>query len=158
FFFSSRRRHTSFSRDWSSDVCSSDLPELLRVVRVAVGLGIEEVRLTGGEPLLRPDLVDVVAGIAELGVEVSMTTNALGLDKKAEALVAAGLTRVNISLDTLRPETFRRLALRDRLDDTLRGIEAAAAAGLQPVKLNTVLMRDVNDVEAVDLLEFALAH
>ncbi len=133
-------------------------PELLRVVRVAVDLGIEEVRLTGGEPLLRPDLVDVVAGIAELGVEVSMTTNALGLDKKAEALVAAGLTRVNISLDTLRPETFRRLALRDRLDDTLRGIEAAAAAGLQPVKLNTVLMRDVNDVEAVDLLEFALAH
>src|SRR5690606_39537161 len=85
FFFSSRRRHTSFSRDWSSDVCSSDLPELLRVVRVAVGLGIEEVRLTGGEPLLRPDLVDVVAGIAELGVEVSMTTNALGLDKKARS-------------------------------------------------------------------------
>jgi cyclic pyranopterin phosphate synthase len=133
-------------------------PELLRLVRVAVDLGIEEVRLTGGEPLLRPDLVDVVAGIAAMGVEVSMTTNALGLDKKVEALVEAGLTRVNISLDTLRRETFRRLALRDRLDDTLRGIEAAAAAGLHPIKLNTVLMKDVNDVEAVDLLEFALAH
>ena len=132
--------------------------ELIRLVRIAVDLGIEEVRLTGGEPLLRRDLVDVVSGIAELGVEVSMTTNALGLDKMAQPLVDAGLTRVNISLDTLDPETFRKLALRDRLDDTLAGIRAAAAAGLTPLKLNTVLMRDINDHEAPQLLEFALEH
>lgn len=132
--------------------------ELIHLARIAVDLGIEEVRLTGGEPLLRRDLVDVVAGIAALGVEVSMTTNALGLDKMAQSLVAAGLTRVNISLDTLNPETFAQLARRDRLDDTLAGIAAAAAAGLAPLKLNTVLMRDINDHEAPDLLAFALEH
>ncbi len=132
--------------------------ELLALVEVAVSLGIEEVRLTGGEPLLRPDLVDVVRGVAAMGVEVSMTTNALGLDKMAPALVDAGLTRVNISLDTLRHDTFVTLARRDRLDDTLAGIEAAAAAGLTPLKLNTVLMRGINDVEAVDLLGYALEH
>ena len=130
--------------------------ELIHLARIAVDLGIEEVRLTGGEPLLRRDLIDVVAGISALGVEVSMTTNALGLDKMAEDLVKAGLTRVNISLDTLDRETFRTLARRDRLDDTLAGIAAADAAGLQPLKLNTVLMRDINDHEAPDLLRFAL--
>lgn len=132
--------------------------ELLHLARIAVDLGIEEVRLTGGEPLLRRDLVDVVSGLAALGVEVSMTTNALGLDKVAESLVEAGLTRVNISLDTLDRETFRTLARRDRLDDTLAGIAAADAAGLAPLKLNTVLMRDINDHEAPDLLTFALEH
>ncbi|WP_109472837.1 GTP 3',8-cyclase MoaA [Ornithinimicrobium cavernae] len=132
--------------------------ELIHLARIAVGLGIDEVRLTGGEPLLRRDLVDVVSGIAALGVEVSMTTNALGLDKLAGALVDAGLTRVNISLDTLDRDTFRTLARRDRLDDTLAGIAAAAAAGLQPLKLNTVLMRDLNDHEAPELLAFALEH
>lgn len=132
--------------------------ELLQLIGVLVDLGIDEVRLTGGEPLLRPDLVEVVAGASALGPEVSMTTNALGLDKTATALVGAGLSRVNISLDTLDHATFKALARRDRLDDTLRGIEAAAAAGLTPVKLNTVLMRDINDIEAVDLLAFALEH
>ncbi|WP_228266508.1 GTP 3',8-cyclase MoaA [Ornithinimicrobium ciconiae] len=132
--------------------------ELIHLARIAVGLGIDEVRLTGGEPLLRRDLVDVVAGISALGVEVSMTTNALGLDKMAPDLVAAGLTRVNISLDTLDRETFKTLARRDRLDDTLAGIAAADAAGLAPLKLNTVLMRDINDHESPALLAFALEH
>ncbi|WP_153395174.1 GTP 3',8-cyclase MoaA [Ornithinicoccus halotolerans] len=137
--------------------------ELLRLVAMAVDLGVTEVRLTGGEPLLRRDLVDVVAGIAAMTgddgpVEVSMTTNALGLDRVADDLRAAGLARVNISLDTLRPDTFRELARRDRLDDTLRGVRAAAEAGFHPVKLNTVLLRGVNDQEAVDLLAFALEH
>ena len=132
--------------------------ELIHLARIAVSLGIDEVRLTGGEPLLRRDVVDVVAGIAALGVEVSMTTNGLGLDKMAPALVEAGLTRVNVSLDTLDHETFRTLARRDRLDDTLKGIEAAAAAGLKPLKINTVLMRDINDHESPDLLRFALDH
>lgn len=134
--------------------------ELLRLASVAVSLGITEVRLTGGEPLLRRDLVDVVAGITALdpSPEVSMTTNALGLTKNASALVDAGLTRVNVSLDTLTEETFKQMARRDRFQDTLDGIRAASDAGLAPLKLNTVLLRGVNDHEAPDLLAFALEH
>jgi cyclic pyranopterin phosphate synthase len=134
--------------------------ELVRLAGIAVSLGVEEIRLTGGEPLLRRDLVDVVAGLAALdpAPEISMTTNGVGLAKIAGALRDAGMTRVNVSLDTLRREVFLDLAKRDRLADTLEGIRAAAEAGLRPVKLNTVLMRDVNDVEAVDLLAFALEH
>jgi cyclic pyranopterin phosphate synthase len=135
-------------------------PELVRVAGVAVSLGIEEIRLTGGEPLLRRDLVEVVAGLAALDPrpEISMTTNGVGLAKIAGSLRDAGMTRVNVSLDTLRRDVFLDLAKRDRLADTLEGIRAAAEAGLTPVKLNTVLMRGVNDVEAVDLLAFALEH
>jgi len=137
--------------------------ELLRLTAVAVDLGIEEVRLTGGEPLLRSDIIDVVTGIRAIHgpvgpPEVSMTTNALGLERTAEALAAAGMGRVNVSLDTLRPDRFRELARRDRLDDTLAGIRAAYRAGLHPLKLNAVLMRGINDDEALDLLDFALEH
>ncbi|HNV10169.1 MAG TPA: GTP 3',8-cyclase MoaA [Propionibacteriaceae bacterium] len=137
------------------------LPELITVVKVAVEAGISEVRLTGGEPLLRPDVVEVVAGIASLEgphgrPEVSMTTNGIGLASLAQPLKDAGLARINISLDTLRPERFLALARRDRLDDTLAGIEASAAVGLAPLKLNTVLMRGVNDDEAVDLVSWAI--
>lgn len=134
--------------------------EIVRLADVAVGMGIEEIRLTGGEPLLRRDLVDVVAGLAALdpAPEISMTTNGVGLARIAEDLKAAGLTRVNVSIDTLDRETFIELAKRDRLADTLAGIEASAAAGLLPVKLNTVLMRGVNDSEAPGLLAFALEH
>ncbi|MDO5739012.1 MAG: GTP 3',8-cyclase MoaA [Ornithinimicrobium sp.] len=135
-------------------------PEMLRLARIAVSLGIDEIRLTGGEPLLRRDLVDVVAGLAAIdpAPEISMTTNGVGLAKVAGALVEAGLTRVNVSIDTLKRETFIELSKRDRLKDTLAGIEAAAEAGLAPIKLNTVLMRGINDVEATDLLGFALEH
>lgn len=135
-------------------------PEVVRLAGVAVSLGIEEIRLTGGEPLLRRDLVDVVAGLAALdpAPEISMTTNGIGLEKTAKALREAGMTRVNVSLDTLRRETFIELAKRDRLHDTLAGIRAAAEAGLTPVKLNTVLMRGINDVDAPDLLAFALEN
>ena len=137
--------------------------ELLRLTALAVDLGIEEVRLTGGEPLLRRDIIDVVTGIRAIHgpagpPEVSMTTNALGLERTAEALAAAGMGRVNVSLDTLRPDRFRELARRDRLDDTLAGIRAAYRAGLHPLKLNAVLMRGINDDEALDLLDFALEH
>ena len=134
--------------------------EIVRLADVAVGMGIEEIRLTGGEPLLRRDLVDVVAGLAALdpAPEITMTTNGVGLARIAEDLKAAGLTRVNVSIDTLDRETFIELAKRDRLADTLAGIEASAAAGLLPVKLNTVLMRGVNEAEAPDLLAFALEH
>ncbi|GAA4885950.1 GTP 3',8-cyclase MoaA [Serinicoccus chungangensis] len=136
--------------------------EVVRLADVAVSMGIEEIRLTGGEPLLRRDLVDVVAGLSALdpAPEVSMTTNGIGLDKNAAALREAGLTRVNVSLDTLRRDVFISLAKRDRLADTLAGIHAAAEAGLVPVKINTVLMRGVNDADedVVALLTFALEH
>jgi cyclic pyranopterin phosphate synthase len=134
--------------------------EVTRLVGIAVTrLGIREVRLTGGEPLLRRGLPGIVAGIAafEPRPEVSITTNGIGLARTAEALRTAGLDRVNVSLDTLDAATFKRLSHRDRLTDVLAGLEAAAAAGLTPVKVNTVLMRGVNDHDAPALLEFCLA-
>ncbi|MEU6247042.1 GTP 3',8-cyclase MoaA [Glycomyces sp. NPDC047010] len=135
--------------------------EVSRLVRIAVrDLGVREVRFTGGEPLLRPGLPGIVreAAALEPRPETSLTTNAIGLDKLAPTLAAAGLDRVNVSLDTLDRETFKALAKRDRLDATLAGIAGAAAAGLAPVKINTVLMRGVNDTEAPALLRFALDH
>lgn len=132
--------------------------ELIRLVRVGVDCGVDSVRLTGGEPLLRPDVVDVVARIAELGVEVSMTTNGLRLPSLAMPLRDAGLQRVNISLDTLDRDTFKKLTHRDRLVDTVAGIRAAQVAGLEPVKVNTVLLRGVNDHEAPDLLRWAISE
>ncbi|WP_051326087.1 GTP 3',8-cyclase MoaA [Glycomyces tenuis] len=135
--------------------------EVIRLVGVAVEeLGVREVRFTGGEPLLRPGLPGIVAAVAKLEPrpEISLTTNAIGLDRLAGALVEAGLDRVNVSLDTLEPERFEALAKRDRLAATLRGLEAAAASGLAPVKINTVLMRGVNDDEAPELLRFAVDH
>ena len=138
--------------------------ELVRVARATVALGITEIRLTGGEPLLRPDVVDVVRRLAELrtpdgaAVEVSMTTNALRLPALAGPLRDAGLARVNVSLDTLDRERFARLTRRDRLDATLAGLAAAREAGFRPIKLNAVAMRDVNDDEVVDLVRFAVDH
>jgi GTP 3',8-cyclase len=135
--------------------------EVVRLVRVAVErLGVTEVRFTGGEPLLRRGLAGIVTRTAELRPrpEISLTTNAIGLARSAAALRTAGLDRVNVSLDTLRPETFRKLARRDRMPDVLDGLTAAAAAGLTPVKVNAVLMRDLNDDEAVPLLRFCLEH
>ncbi|WP_075004120.1 GTP 3',8-cyclase MoaA [Streptacidiphilus jiangxiensis] len=133
--------------------------EIVRLVRIAVGdLGVREVRFTGGEPLLRPGLVGIVAACAALDPrpELSLTTNGIGLARTASALAGAGLDRVNVSLDTLDPGTFRTLSRRDRLADVLAGIEAAHEAGLRPVKLNAVLMRGVNDHEAADLLAWSL--
>lgn len=137
--------------------------ELMRLVTVAVHEGVTEVRLTGGEPLLRPDVVDVVAAIASVEgpsgrPEVSMTTNGIGLARLASALRAAGLARLNVSLDTLRPDRFLTLTRRDRLDDVLGGLDAARAAGFGPIKVNSVLMRGVNDDEAVALLRWALGE
>jgi cyclic pyranopterin phosphate synthase len=133
--------------------------EVVRLVRIGVEqLGIQEVRFTGGEPLLRRGLAQIVARCAGLvpRPELSLTTNGIGLARLAAPLRAAGLDRVNVSLDTLRPGTFRQLARRDRLGDVLAGIAAAVAAGLVPVKVNSVLMRGVNDGEARDLLRFCL--
>ncbi|MFC1407099.1 MULTISPECIES: GTP 3',8-cyclase MoaA [Streptacidiphilus] len=135
--------------------------EIVRLVQLAVtGLGVTEVRFTGGEPLLRPGLVGIVAACAALDPrpELSLTTNGIGLARTAAALREAGLDRVNVSLDTLDRETFRTLTRRDRLDDVVAGLAAAEAAGLSPVKINTVLMRGVNDHEAADLLDWCLDH
>ena len=135
--------------------------ELVRMVRIGVELlGITEVRFTGGEPLLRRGLPGIVARTAALRPrpEISLTTNGIGLDRLAGPLREAGLDRINVSLDTLRPEVFRKLSRRDRLGDVLAGLAGAAAAGLSPVKVNTVLMRGLNDDEAVPLLRFCLDH
>ncbi len=144
--------------DWTprEDLLTDD--ELVRLVRIAVGLGVREVRLTGGEPLLRPNLPDLVSRMRAAcpDLRMSLTTNGLRLAELAPALVAAGLQRVNVSLDTLQPDRFRTLTRRDGLDDVLAGLAAAAAAGFAPVKVNTVLVRGSNDDEAPDLLSFCL--
>ena len=132
--------------------------ELLRIIGILVGLGVDTVRLTGGEPLLRRSLVDVVAGIAALDPRprIAMTSNGVGLDRLAARLAAAGLDRVNVSLDTTDPQHFARLTRRDRLEDVIAGLAAAADAGLTPVKVNAVAMRGLNDVDAPDLLQWCL--
>jgi len=132
--------------------------ELVRLAGVFASMGVRTVRLTGGEPLLRRGLPGLVARLSQLGLTLSLTTNGVGLERQAQALRDAGLRRVNVSLDSLRSERFAALTLRDRHADVLRGLAAARAAGLEPVKVNTVLMRGVNDDEAGDLLEWALAE
>src|SRR6476619_8600284 len=111
--------------------------ELLRVIGIFVGLGVRQVRLTGGEPLLRRSLVEVVAGIAAMTPrpQIAMTTNGIGLDRLAGPLAEAGLDRVNVSLDTVDPSDFLSLTRRDRFGDVERGLKAAASAGLTPVKV-----------------------
>ncbi len=143
--------------DWLPNPSLLTDDEVVRLITIAVErLGITEVRFTGGEPLLRRGLPAIVAGTAALRPrpEISLTTNGIGLDRLAGPLQAAGLDRINVSLDTLRPATFKLLAKRDRLGDVLDGLAAAAATGLAPVKVNAVLMRGVNDDEAVPLLRF----
>jgi cyclic pyranopterin phosphate synthase len=132
--------------------------ELLRVIGVFVGLGVRQVRLTGGEPLLRRSIVEVVAGIAALEPrpQIAMTTNGVGLERVAGRLAEAGLNRVNVSLDTIDAETFTGLTRRDRLTDVEKGLAAAAEAGLTPVKVNAVAMRGVNDRTVPDVLAWCL--
>ncbi|GAA1644095.1 GTP 3',8-cyclase MoaA [Georgenia ruanii] len=151
--------------DWlpTPQVLTDD--EVIRLITVAVEhLGIREVRFTGGEPLLRKGLERIVAATSALRTdqglvpETSLTTNGLGLAHRAHALAAAGLNRVNVSLDSLDRQTYATLARRDRLPDVLAGIAAADEAGLTPVKINAVLMRGLNDHHAPDLLAFALGR
>src|SRR4051812_43546130 len=133
--------------------------ELLRLITIAVrDLGIQELRFTGGEPLLRRGLEGLMAASAALEPrpDISLTTNGIGLARRAESLAAAGVNRLNVSMDTLQQERFATITRRDRLSDVLEGLAAARAAGLGPVKINTVLLRGVNDDEAVPLLRFAV--
>jgi len=144
--------------DWLPKPELLSFEEITRVVSVMVGLGITSVRLTGGEPLLRRGLPELVRQLASLTPRpsLSMTTNGLGLDRLAKPLAEAGLDRVNVSLDTIDRDAFVRLTRRDRLDDVVIGLRAAAEAGLTPVKVNAVAMRGVNDTGSADLLQWCL--
>lgn len=134
------------------------LEEIARVARVAAGLGIRKVRLTGGEPLARKNILKLVRDIAAIpGIEdLSMTTNGLLLEEFAQPLADAGLGRVNVSMDTLRPERFRAICRMGELDAVLRGIDAAARVGLEPVKVNAVVMRGSNFDELQDFARFGM--
>jgi len=145
--------------DWtpSEQLLSDD--EIVRLVSIGVRrLGIREVRFTGGEPTLRKGLESILSRVSGLTPrpEISLTTNGIGLSRRARSFAAAGVDRLNVSLDTLRPETFLKITRRDRITDVLDGMAAARAAGLDPVKVNTVLLRGVNDDEAVPLLRYCL--
>jgi cyclic pyranopterin phosphate synthase len=133
--------------------------EVVRLIAIAIEqLGVREVRFTGGEPLVRRGLVDVVrrTRAVDPDVELSITTNGIGLARTAGALADAGLDRVNVSLDTVRPDTFREITRRDRFDDVVEGLAAAEAARLGPVKVNAVLLRGHNDDQAPELLRWCL--
>jgi cyclic pyranopterin phosphate synthase len=145
--------------DWlSRDTLLTD-DEIHRLARIAVArLGIRSIRITGGEPLVRrglPELIGRLSGISP-SLELSLTTNGVGLARLARTLHAAGLQRVNVSLDTLRPDRFLQITRRDHLHHVLAGLAAARDAGLNPVKINAVLVRGVNDDEILDLVSFAV--
>ncbi len=133
--------------------------EILHLVKVGASLGVEKIRLTGGEPSIRPGVVELVRGIAAIpGIrDIAMTTNALLLHEQAQALADAGLRRVNISIDTLDADKFHKITRWGHIEDVWRGIAAAEAAGLRPVKLNAVVVRNFNDgQDVVDLARLTL--
>ncbi len=147
--------------DWlpTPEVLTDD--EVVRLIDIAVThLGVDEVRFTGGEPLIRRGFTDIVARTAALRPRprMAVTTNGLGLDKVADALATAGLDRVNVSLDTVRPDTFKAITRRDRFHDVVKGLAAAARARLTPVKINAVLLRGHNEDQAPELLRWCLEH
>jgi cyclic pyranopterin phosphate synthase len=132
--------------------------EIARIAQVFVSMGVEKIRLTGGEPLLRRDLEKLVRLLMPLGLkDLSLTTNGSLLAEKAAALSAAGLKRINVSLDTLDPDKFRRLTRREDLPRIFEGLEVARREGLNPIKINAVIERGVNDDEILDLVQFARA-
>jgi GTP 3',8-cyclase len=140
----------SFTRLPRSEVLSYE--EIHRIITITAAMGINKVRLTGGEPLMRPDLPQLIKMIAETpGIDdIAVTTNGTLLYKYAAELKAAGLHRVNVSLDTLRADRFEEITRHDKLGDVLAGIELADQVGLVPVKINMVVMRGKNDDEVVD--------
>ncbi len=132
--------------------------EIFTITRAAVDAGVTKIRLTGGEPLMRKNMLQfcrMMAGVEEIK-DLSLTTNGVLLENMAAALKAAGVNRVNVSLDTLKPERYTEITGRDCLEQVLRGIEKAAQVGLQPIKINMVPMRGVNDDEIVDLARLSL--
>lgn len=146
-------------RDFTEPVDWLTFEEIERVVRAFVTLGVRRVRITGGEPLVRRNLPVLAARLAHLpGLEdLSLSTNAVALARHARALRSAGVTRLNVSLDTLQPERFRQIT-RGKLARVLEGLQAARVAGFAPIKINMVVMQDVNDDEVVDMVRFCLEH
>jgi cyclic pyranopterin phosphate synthase len=132
-------------------------PEILRLVNIFVGIGIDKIRLTGGEPSIHPDLVDIVRGIRQAGIHrISMTTNGLRLAALAQPLKAAGLERVNVSIDTLDADRFHRITRWGHLDQVWAGLNAAQAVGLTPIKINAVIARGFNEQDVADLARLTL--
>lgn len=146
--------------DWLAKSELLTFEEITRLARLFVRLGVEKIRLTGGEPLARRDLEHLVARLSAIdGLrDVCLTTNASTLADKAAALRAAGLRRINVSLDSLKPDRFRRITQRGDLDKVLNGLFVAKAHGFAPIKLNAVIERGVNDDEILDLAGFARKH
>ena len=131
--------------------------EIMRLARVAGGLGVDKIRLTGGEPLVRRDLPTLIRGLTEMGSlrDLSLTTNGARLEAMAQELWDAGLRRINVSLDSLDPETFAILTRRPLFDAVMRGLEEAARVGFAPIKVNAVAMRGFTDGELVNFAELA---
>ena len=127
--------------------------EIAEILRVAAGFGIRSVKFTGGEPMLRPDLIEIIESVPN-GMESSLTTNGTLLAGLAADLKQAGLRRVNVSIDSLDPAIYKKITGTDRLSDVLEGIDAALATGLTPVKLNMVVLKGINDHEIDDFLTY----
>jgi cyclic pyranopterin phosphate synthase len=131
--------------------------EIERLVKLFMSFGIQKVRLTGGEPLVRKDIHQLIGRLSAIeGLQdITLTTNGALLSELADTLYAAGLRRVNVSIDTLRPDRFKALTKRGDLDDVLKGLSAAKKAGISPIKLNAVIIRGTNEDEILDLVDFA---
>jgi len=141
----------------SKDEMTAD--ELYTICKVAKKIGVKKIRLSGGEPLLKKDIVEIVQKIASLDFkDISMTTNGILLEKYAQELKDAGLDRVNVSLDTLNRETFEFITKKDYLEDAKKGILKAVEVGMYPVKINMVIMKDINQNEIDDMFEFCKEH
>jgi cyclic pyranopterin phosphate synthase len=133
--------------------------EIIRLVNIFARLGTDKIRLTGGEPSIHPELLKVVSGIRDAGItRISMTTNGLKLSELAKPLKAAGLERVNVSVDTLNPEKFHRITRWGHLDKVMEGVQAAEAYGLTPLKINAVVARGFNEDDVADLAALTLTH
>jgi cyclic pyranopterin phosphate synthase len=142
--------HREGEKDPEAPLTAAEIAEVLRVAAV---FGIRSVKFTGGEPLLRPDLIEIVKAVP-VGVESSITTNGILLAGIAADLKQAGLRRVNVSIDSLDPATYKKITGTDRLSDVLEGIDAAISNGLTPVKLNMVVLKGINDHEIDDFLKY----
>lgn len=146
--------------EWQPHEHIMQYEEIAQIVRVAASEGIREVRITGGEPLVRKNLVDLISMLSEIpGIEdLSLTTNGVLLAREAKNLAKAGLKRVNVSLDTLKPELFEKITRGGKLTQVLDGFIAAEEAGLKPIKINTVILKSVNSDEIKDLARLTLEH
>ena len=132
------------------------LEECARLVKIFIGLGVSKVRITGGEPLVRKNALWLLEEIGQYVPELVLTTNGSQLEKQAAALKKAGVKRINISIDSLKPERFKKITRTGNLEQVLDGLQASIHAGFEGIKLNTVLMRGSNDDEAIDLVQFAI--